>query len=416
MDKRTAARRAFLRNAALTAGSVLLASSADATNRTDVKPGEILNVLSFGAAGDGKRDDTDAFERAIKQARSSNATVMAPRATYRLTRPLHLENQLLMGQVAGGWAADSIPMPILQIEQVDSPAIVMGAFSSLHGIAIVYPVNATFPSKNPPPAISLAGGGPTISSVRIQYAYDGIITAPGATPGRSRLFDIFMVEPHHTGLYLTRSYDVSQLHNIEIWNNGAMATGAGFQFGRNDDCALTDLFAFNCQIGYLFETDKSPGGGTFYGSLSNCSTDFCSQGCVVRGDHRINLSTADLVDHFTSLDVDGVEASIRMSNCHIQTNGSPAVYVHRCANLSINNCWFIRAFPKSDHHFIRADQCGSFTLTSCQFDPSSPGVLLGSGVERAIVANNIFESQQPAITNHLSPSAHSVLQGNIGAL
>jgi hypothetical protein len=118
------------------------------------------------------------------------------------------------------------------------------------------------------------------------------VTAPGGHPGRARLADIFIVSPKHEGAYLTKSYDVSQLRNIEVWCNVGMSTGPGFRFGRNDDCACSDLFAFNCQIGFLFETDEAEGGGRFYGSLTNCSTDACSLGYVVRGTHSFNADMA----------------------------------------------------------------------------------------------------------------------------
>ena len=374
--------------------------------------GDWVNVRALGALGDGQGDDTAAFERAIELGREREQPVYVPRGQYRLTRPLRLENQLLMGQFAGGWPADSAPMPTLILAQVGGPGIEMGAFSSIHGLALIYPEGTQFPEEDAPPAIALLGQGPSITSTRIQYAYDGIITAPGAGPGRARLADIFMVSPKHEGLYLTRSYDVSQLRNIEVWCNVGMSTGPGFRFGRNDDCACSDLFAFNCQIGFAFETDESEGGGTFYGSLSNCSTDACSLGYVVRGNHRLNLTTSDLIDHHASLDVDGEGASLRLTGCHLQSNGAPAVRVTNCANLSITDTWFTRAF-EAEFYFIEAQRCGSLTVTGCQFEPNSRGVLLGAGVERAVVAHNIFEAPLEAVTDQMHPDAQRILGPNL---
>jgi len=372
-----------------------------------------LNIRSFGAAGDGLADDTDAFERALTAGREQSLPVLAPRGSYRLTRPLVLRNQALIGDNPGGWPADGMPMAVLRIEHTSGPGIVMQEFASLQGLAVCYPEGTVFPEDGAPPAISLAGQGPTISQVRLQYPYDGIITAPGAAPGRARMSDIFIVAPRHDGVYLTRSYDVSQLRSIEVWCNGGMSTGAGFRLGRNDDCQLSDLFAFQCQAGFLFETDEAEGGGVFYGSLSDCSTDACSLGYVVRGDHRINISNSDLIDHHTSLEIDGEKASVRVTGCQIQTNGAPAVRAVGCANLSITNCIFMRAF-NADFYFIDAAACGSLTVSSCQFRDSSQGVRLGPGVERAVVAHNVFEAlDKPAIVDEMLPTAKRILEPNI---
>jgi Pectate lyase superfamily protein len=52
-----------------------------------------LSVRSLGAQGDGRRDDTDAFQAALGQAHSSSPrrSVFVPSGTYRLTRPLVID-------------------------------------------------------------------------------------------------------------------------------------------------------------------------------------------------------------------------------------------------------------------------------------------------------------------------------------
>jgi len=387
---------------------VLVAVSAGA------QEGATIDVRSLGAVGDGQADDTDAFDRALALGREQRKPVMVPAGQYRLTRAIRLEEQCLTGVGCGGWPADSMPMPVLRIEHAESPGVVLGAHSSLLDLAILYPEGTQFPEEGGPPAVSLEGQGPTISRVRIQYPYDGIMTAPGAFPGRARLSDIFIVSPKHDGVYLTKSLDVSQLRNIEVWCNVGMSTGAGFRFGRNDDCQCSDLFAFQCQVGFQFDRDEDPGpgGGTFYGSLTNCSTDACSLGYVVQGDHRLNVANSDLVDHHTSLDVDGEQASVRLTGCWIQTNGAPAIRVTRGANVSVANSLFTRAFA-ADFPFVEALACGALTVMGCQFRPLSRGVELGEGVQRAVVVHNVFESDQPAVIDRMAPEAKRVLEPNV---
>ena len=46
------------------------------------------NILDFGAAGDGKADDTGALNAAIASLAGCGGTVWLPAGTYRLTRPV----------------------------------------------------------------------------------------------------------------------------------------------------------------------------------------------------------------------------------------------------------------------------------------------------------------------------------------
>ena len=375
-----------------------------------------INVRDVGARGDGRADDTAAFERALGRGQQLKLPVYVPRGRYVLTRPLLLREQELIGD-GGGWPGDGVPMATLLISQTRGPGVAMGDFCTVRGLALFYPETTRFPAQNAPPAIELRGQGPTISQLRIQYPYDGIMTAPGARPGRARFSDIFMVRPQHGGLYLTGSLDVAQLHNIEVWCNGKMASGAAFKFGRNDDCQLSDLFAFNCEIGFDFETDPLPieeAGGSFFGSLTNCSTDACATGYRVRGDHKFNLLNSNLLNHRVGLDIEGAGASVRVSNCYLQSNGAPNIVVTRAADLTVSNCTFTRAFA-GEFPYVDALACQNLNVSSCNFKALSPGVSMGAGVERAVVVNNIFESTLPAITDASGNASGKIVAPNVWA-
>ena len=373
-----------------------------------------IDVRAMGARGDGRADDTAAFERAILRGRQLKLPVYVPRGQYKITRPLVLREQELVGD-GGGWPADSVPLATLVIAQTRGPGVAMEEFSTLRGLAIVYPEDTQFPATKAPAAVELRGQGPTISHLRIQYAYDGISTAPNARPGRARLSDIFMVRPVHEGLYLSGSLDVAQVRNIEVWCNGKMASGAAFRFGRNDDCQASDLFAFNCEIGFDFETDPraiEDAGGVFFGSLTNCSTDACATGFRVRGDHKFNLTNSNMLNHRASLDVDGAGASVCMANCYLQSNGAPNIVLTRAADFAVNNCTFTRSFA-GDFPYVQAANCASLIATSCNFKDLGPGIELGAQVKRAIINNNVFESARPAIYGAGTEAKSRILAPNL---
>src|SRR5690242_15377231 len=60
--------------------------SKKAPSMTDVSALQGLNVRSFGAKGDGKTDDTAAFQAALDEAAKTNGTVFVPDGVYSCSR------------------------------------------------------------------------------------------------------------------------------------------------------------------------------------------------------------------------------------------------------------------------------------------------------------------------------------------
>jgi hypothetical protein len=90
MNLRSISRRRLLRQAALVSGAGALASAAappmlgaDEPPRMSAPRSDGVNVRDHGAAGDGKQDDTPAFEAALKAAaRTAGNVVRVPRGNY----------------------------------------------------------------------------------------------------------------------------------------------------------------------------------------------------------------------------------------------------------------------------------------------------------------------------------------------
>ncbi|HEY6447811.1 MAG TPA: glycosyl hydrolase family 28-related protein [Acidobacteriaceae bacterium] len=82
-NRRDLARAAFVGGAS----TLFSASSLSAQSAAGTK--ELLNARDFGAAGDGKTDDTAALQRAIDAAAETSSAVFLPPAVY-LTRELHV--------------------------------------------------------------------------------------------------------------------------------------------------------------------------------------------------------------------------------------------------------------------------------------------------------------------------------------
>ena len=125
----------------LASGSVLGAAlSAPAAEMPAHHPGAV-NVSDFGATGNGADDDTGAFRKALAAAAGLPAgrSVLVPPGAYRVTSSLHVQSTLLLGAAAGGWPADTRPLPTLVVDvPAPEPCIVAETGASLHGLCFSF--------------------------------------------------------------------------------------------------------------------------------------------------------------------------------------------------------------------------------------------------------------------------------------
>jgi hypothetical protein len=347
-----------------------------------------LNVAAYGARGDGVTDDTAAFRNALTAAASHNGLYI-PLGRYVISETLTMGAVEMIGNFAGGWPADTMPMPTLLMRVTTAPGLILQNGASLHGIAILY--DRGTPATTNAPAISLQGNGISISSVRIQNPYDGINTLSTATPGRARFSDIYIVAPAHVGVQISKCYDFVQYHHIEVRCTNAMSSGAAFVFGRVDEGNYTGLLASNCLTGLEFDNDPStnPAGGNFTGSFAGCSTIACANGATITGAHKVKISGGDYSNSNYGAVINGA-AEVTLVGGQWQTTSGQAVQILNASNVIIDASMFSRPAAVAAP-LVTANNLTTLTLNHCQFLPGSTGLQLGAGVSRAIVIGNSFE-------------------------
>lgn len=359
-----------------------------------------LNVRDFGAKGDGKADDTVAIQKAIEAGRKQSLPVVFPRGQYVVTQPLELEAQSLEGAVAGAWNADSCPMPTLRVHHAKGPAITMKEGASVHAIALIYDRKD---GTKYPAAIQVSGCGVSITSTRLQYCDDGIAADGKSNTGRLNIENVFIVAPRGVGVYVTRTYDVPTLRNIEVWNNASeMFPGPAFRFGHNDGMRASQLFAFKLQVGFEFVDDES---GAFWGILQDCATDACSVGVRVNGEkgHTIGITGGFFWDHHMTLDLLNPKANVRIANAELQSNGAPAIDCKACGSLLVSNCRVTRAMENKEIWSANLESAGSVSITGCRFEAFGPCISIGKGVKQGVISGNVF-----------APSSHARMRDNRG--
>lgn len=374
-----------------------------------------LNVRDFGAKGDGKADDTPAFQKAVQQAKVKQQPVLIPRGSYRLNKPIVLENVGVTGPEVGAWNADTDTLPILLPQHRDAPCITLRAGGSIKGLCIRYDW-----AKEPeagPPAISVKGVGAYLSSLKIMYPWDGIMTDGVSNVGRLNIENVFMVSPRNIGVRVTGTWDIPTLRNIEVWNAGPvarpLAKGIGFDLGKNDLIRMSECFAFAMQTGFLLR-DEIPGckikGGT-WGIMNGCATDFCSIGIEVRGENTVSISGGTFWNHHTSLIVDGDKARVRMTGAELKSNGASVVEVRQADQAVISGCSLIRTLEGHSPPAVRLMK-GRTTLTGCHLQSLGEGIVISDGVASAVLQGNTLETVGKAVINQSSVQPAVQIFGN----
>ena len=369
---------------------------------------DYLSVHDYGAKGDGLADDTASFQRAIMAAQSQgNSGVYVPPGNYVLTRTLTLNQLELVGRLAGGWPAQNLPLPTLLIRHYTEPGLILTNGASVQGVALDY--DSGTPTTTNAPAISLQGGGLSLTSLRIQNPYDGISTLASATPGRARVSDVLIVQPAHVGLQISKCYDWIQFYNLEVTCPGAMSTGAAYRFGRVDGGSFTGLLASNCAAGLEIYSDTDTGGGSFTGNFAGCSAVACGSGVTITGDHKVKICGGSFAGLNVGAAINGTNAQVTLLEDSWQAGTGAAVQIAQAANVIMDACVFSRpgalAMP-----LVQVANCTTVTLNGSQFLPGSTGVELDSQVRRALVTGNSFEDG--GITN-LMTSGKTVFAGNL---
>lgn len=175
-----------------------------APGRMPASPGTLVNVKTFGAAGDGRTDDTEAIQDALDYAYSEFAggTVIMPPGNYALSGSLIVpEGVELRGSSGYSHSHHTLDTTVLMAyrgveeEEDDETAdalITLSADSGARGFTIHYPeqgfqaadlttLGQLYPIREYPYAIRSAGAGTWVKYVEIENGYNGLDFAAAAS-------------------------------------------------------------------------------------------------------------------------------------------------------------------------------------------------------------------------------------------
>jgi hypothetical protein len=393
------------------------------------------SVTDFGAKGDGKADDTAAFQKAFESARQAGGgVVFAPRGNYFFAGHLDVPAAVTL---KGVW--ESVPSHVgLRNAGASKPTddgttflitegegteegsgfITLHDNSTLKGVVLYYPRQD--PAEEPKPypyAIVMRGKNPTVLAVELLNPYNAI----DAAHNERHLIRDVSGQPLRRGIFVDDIYDIGRIENVHFnpwWSmkprlfKWQQEHGEAFIFGRSDWQYVFNTFCFGYNIGYKFIKTRA---GVCNGNFLGIGADDCFTAVVVEASAPFGLliSNGEFVS-FHGPDPTMVEVgtnhdgAVRFVNCAFWGPCNQIAKISGRGTVGFSDCTFVQwDHQKQGRHAIQA-QSGTILVRGCEFREDKSQVELGEAVRRAIIAENIF-SGKPRVTNN---SKHPVILNN----
>ena len=389
------------------------------TKQSDIS--NYFNVRSFGAVGDGKTDDTAAFQKALDAAeKAGGGTVYAPVGNYFFAGHLNVPKAVTL---AGVWQSvpahngirdRGTPKPtddgttFLVTEgagREDGPAfITLNTNSTLKGVVLYYPQQNVDDEPKPYPwAIAMRGRNPAVLAVEMLNPYNGIDAAQNE---RHLIRDVHG-QPIRRGIFVDAIYDIGRIENVHFnpwWSNRPklfnwqMENGEAFIFGRSDWQYVYNTFCFGYKIGYKFiKSGTGVCNGNFLGiGADDCYTALLVEECAPYG---LLITNGEFVSFHgpdpTMIEVtENNKGSIRFVNCAFWGPCNQIAKIGGKGTVGFGDCTFCQWGGKEGTRPAIQAQSGTVLIRGCEFRQDRPQIELGKDVDRAIIAENIFTGSQ----------------------
>jgi hypothetical protein len=387
---------------------------------------DIYLVQSFGAKGDGKTDDTVAFQRALDAAaKAGSGTVYAPQGNYFFAGHLIVPKAVTL---KGSW--ESVPSHdgirnsngakptdggttflITENEGNEDgpPFITLNDDCTLKGVVLFYPNQN--PAEEPKPypwAIAMRGKNPAVLSVELLNPYNGI----DASHNEQYLIRDVQGQPLRRGIFVDAIYDIGRIEDVHFnpwWSmkpelfRWQQEHGEAFIFGRSDWQYVFNTFCFGYNIGYEFvKTQAGVCNGNFLGiGADDCFTavdvnDSASFGLLISNGEFTSFHGPDP----TMVRVESDNAgTVRFENCAFWGPCNQVAEVAGRGTVGFSDCTFVQwDGDKQGREAIQADG-GSLLVRGCEFKEDKPQIKLGEGVQHAVISDNIYKDKA-RITNN----------------
>jgi hypothetical protein len=385
------------------------------------------DVRAFGAKGDGRTDDTRAFQLALDQANAAGGGIVSvPPGRYLIASHLTVPSNVTLAGIFTAppttpWRTDAAGKPelagstLLAIEGAGhadgTPFLQLKTNATVKGLVVFYPEQQdTDPPVPYPWTISSALGGAdncAVLDVLLINPYQAVDFG-GRHTGRHLIRNLYG-QPLYRGLYIDHCLDVGRVENVHWWpfwsvSGGAAAftrrEGQAFIIGRTDWQSLISCFCINFETGFQFA--RCAGSNPAYQGGGNAQIVGGGADACQRAVHVMEMQSHSGT-RFTNAQIYGdiiVEPTnhgpLQFSACGMwgSMSGSHGVGLARIeggGKVSFTDCHIHCIDPNNQARPLIHAQAGRLQVRGCEFlDGHAPRdhVVLEEGVFYANVSDN----------------------------
>lgn len=374
-------------------------------------PRPALNVRDFGASGDGKKDDTRAFERALKAAAEDGGNlIMVPRGDYRITQPLDIPAHVTL---EGVWRAPthgaqhhgSTMLALVEGGSTEgTPFLTLHQNSTLSGLTVFYPEQRQTADPIPYPW-TVRGDGDNCSLINVLLVNPFQAVDFGTrNSGRHYIRGLY-AQAIYRGLFIDKCYDIGRVWDVHFWpfwevwqtplKQFTEKEGIAFIIGRTDWEYVGNCFCIGYQIGFDFVRTEA---GSANAVLMQSGSDIGP--VAVRVQHVQDHAGISFVNgqFMTGIEIKETNRGpVKFTSCGFW----PIKGADRHALLEGRGHTLFTACHFSDWALttpgIPAIEAvrGRVTVNGCDFAARGKlGVRIGSDVETAVITGNTFRSAE----------------------
>lgn len=399
---------------------------------------DVYNVRDFGAKGDGKTDDTAAFQRALDEAgKAGGGVVYARRGNYLFRGHLIVPNGVTLKGVwesvpaHNGIRDAGLPKPTddgttflvtAGAGSEEGPAfITLNTNSTLKGVLLYYPNQKMDDMPIPYPwAIAMRGKNPAVLDVEMLNPYNGI----DATQNERHLIRNVHGQPLRRGVLVDQIYDIGRIENVHFnpWFSmkpklfeWQMQNGEAFVFGRSDWQYVLNTFCYGYKVGYRFTRTKA---GVCNGNFLGIGADDCLVAVLVEqtAPMGVLITNGEFVS-FRGSDPTMVRVapehsgSVRFVNCAYWGPNKQIAVIEGTGTVGFSDCTFMQWDKDREERCAIQARGGTVLVRGCEFRDDRPQVELGEGVRRAVITDNVMTGAV-RIVNRSQGMAQ--ISGNVG--
>ncbi len=393
-----------------------------------------VDVTDFGAIGDGKLDNTAAFQKAINSVGDKGGTVYVPAGQYRFDSTLVLIEGVTLKGIAETPPAASLKRGTMLLvyagrdDEHEEPFITMKYNSSVMGLSIYYPEQTITDVRPYPWTIQINGNRCNLVNLSLVNSYNGIDCGT-FYHGQDYVRNIHLWALN-TAVYIDRVHDIGRMENIQIHPSAWLSFGVnidaireysvqhmeGFVIGRCDWEYMINCFVIWPKVGFRFiETERDPVGNDPQANIliTQSGSDIGPLAVVVeKSQYHAGIAFENCQFMDGILIEEGNKGPVKLTNCgfwgwaetlggtHIVNKGKGTVYLTAC-NFNAKN--WAECHWEPDIPFIKMLD-GTLQMMNCRFQDNGntpdAHIYLGENTRSAVIMGNSVEGGRLNVANH----------------